>query len=105
MGAEKLNSILWFDDNFVGTELSRELSYAKVAEGCGFNGIVARTPAEVTAAIREACEAQKHRVTTFIEVMLNQELGEPFRSDALKKPVRIASVSIADMRAQKGAQS
>ena len=30
-GAEKRNSILWFDDNFIGTELDPELSYAKVA--------------------------------------------------------------------------
>ena len=30
MGCRKRNSILWFDDNFVGTELDPELSYAKV---------------------------------------------------------------------------
>ena len=37
-GAEKRNSILWYDDNFVGTELDPHLSYAKVAEGCGLEG-------------------------------------------------------------------
>ena len=39
-------------------------------------------------------------VTTFIEVVLNQELGEPFRSDAMKKPVRVAGISRKDMSPQ-----
>ncbi len=103
-GAEKRNSILWFDDNFVGTELDPHLSYAKVAEGCGLKGVIVRTPAELTEALRAACEAQKKRVTTFIEVVLNQELGEPFRRDAMKKPVRVAGIRREDMRAQQVAQ-
>ena len=37
--------------------------------------------------------------TTFIEVMLNQELGEPFRRDAMKAPVPIAGISKGDMNA------
>ena len=41
--------------------------------------------------------------TTFIEVLLNQELGEPFRRDAMKKPVAVAGIDAADMRPQKGA--
>jgi sulfoacetaldehyde acetyltransferase len=102
-GAEKRNSILWYDNNFVGTELDPELSYAKVAEGCGLKGVVARTQAELTAAIKAACAAQKKRITTFIEVILNQELGEPFRRDAMKKPVVVAGIDGKDMRPQKGA--
>ena len=89
-GAEKRNSILWYADNFVGTELNPKLSYAKVAEGCGLKGVAVHTQAELTAALKEACEAQKKKVTTFIEVILNQELGEPFRRDAMKKPVVVA---------------
>ena len=99
-GAEKRNTTLWYDNNFVGTELDVNLSYAKLAEACGFKGVVARTQAELTAAIAEACKAQKDRVTTFIEVILNQELGEPFRRDAMKKPVRVAGIDRADMRPQ-----
>jgi len=38
--------------------------------------------------------------TTFIEVMLNQELGEPFRRDAMKTPVAVAGIDPADMRPQ-----
>jgi sulfoacetaldehyde acetyltransferase len=41
--------------------------------------------------------------TTFIEILLNKELGEPFRRDAMKKPVSVAGVSKDDMRPQKGA--
>ena len=99
-GAEKRNSILWYDNNFVGTELDPDLSYSRVAEGCGHRGVVARTAAELTQALREACAAQSQGVTTFVEVMLNQELGEPFRRDAMKKPVVIAGIRREDMRPQ-----
>jgi sulfoacetaldehyde acetyltransferase len=99
-GAEKRNTTLWFDNNFVGTELDPNLSYARVAEGCGFKGVTVKTQAELASALKEACNAQKSRVTTFIEVVLNQELGEPFRRDAMKKPVIVAGINRADMRAQ-----
>jgi len=100
-GAEKRNSILWYNNNFIGTELDPNLSYAKVAIGCGHKGVLATTPAEVTQAIQTACEEQKKGVTTFIEVLLNQELGEPFRRDAMKTPVPVAGISRADMRPQR----
>ena len=102
-GAEKRNSILWYDNNFVGTELDPKLSYAKVAEGCGLKGVVARTPAELTEALRKSCQDQKKRITTFVEVILNQELGEPFRRDAMKKPVVVAGIDSKDMRPQEQA--
>ncbi|PXW65358.1 sulfoacetaldehyde acetyltransferase [Methylobacterium sp. B4] len=100
-GAEKRNSILWYDNNFVGTELDTKLSYAKIAEGCGFRGVRVETQRALTEAIQQAGEAQGEGVTTFIEVMLNQELGEPFRRDAMKKPVVVAGIDRADMRPQR----
>jgi len=100
-GAEKRNSILWFDDNFVGTELDPELSFAKVANACGSKGISVKTMEETTKAIKQSCEDQKKGITTFIEVILNQELGEPFRRDAMKKPVRVAGINKTDMIPQK----
>ncbi|UYW27511.1 sulfoacetaldehyde acetyltransferase [Methylorubrum extorquens] len=100
-GAEKRNSILWYDNNFVGTELDTKLSYAKIAEGCGFRGVRVETQRALTEAIQQAGEAQAEGVTTFIEVMLNQELGEPFRRDAMKKPVVVAGIDRADMRPQR----
>ena len=42
-------------------------------------------------------------VTTFIEVVMNQELGDPFRRDAMKKPVVVAGINKDDMRPQPGA--
>ena len=96
-GAEKRNSILWYDNNFVGTELDPKLSYAKVAEGCGLKGVIVRTMEELTRNLRKACEDQDRGITTFIEVILNQELGEPFRRDAMKKPVEIAGIDSSDM--------
>ena len=96
-GAEKRNSILWYDNNFVGTELDPELSYAKVAEGCGLKGVIVITMDELTQNLRKACEDQGKGITTFIEVILNQELGEPFRRDAMKKPVEIAGIDSSDM--------
>ena len=55
---------------------------------------------ELTAALRQAIEDQKAGKTTLIEAMINQELGEPFRRDAMKKPVEVAGISAADMRPQ-----
>lgn len=100
-GAEKRNTTLWFNDNFVGTELNPGVAYAKVAEGCGLKGVQVMTMDQLSAALATAIEAQMNgNVTTFIEVVLNQELGEPFRRDAMKTPVAVAGIDPADMRAQ-----
>ena len=100
-GAEKRNSILWFDDNFVVTELDPELIYAKVAVACGLKGVAGKTMEETTSAIKQSCDDQKKGITTFIEIILNQELGEPFRRDAMKKPVKVAGINKSDMKTQK----
>ena len=101
-GAEKRNSTLWYDDNFVGTELDTQVSYAGIAQACGLKGVVARTMDELTAALTQAIEDQKNGTTTLIEALINQELGEPFRRDAMTKPVEVAGIDPADMRPQKG---
>jgi sulfoacetaldehyde acetyltransferase len=103
-GAEKRNTTLWYDNNFVGTELNLGVEYAKVAEGCGVRGVQVTTMAELTAELAESVRLQmEENVTTFIECVLNQELGEPFRRDAMKKPVEVAGIDPKDMRPQKGA--
>ena len=97
-GAEKRNSTLWFDDNFVGTELDEGVSYAGIANACGLKGVVARTQDELTAALNQAVKDQmENGITTLIEAMINQELGDPFRRDAMKKPVEVAGISADDM--------
>ncbi|MEM9678381.1 MAG: sulfoacetaldehyde acetyltransferase [Pseudomonadota bacterium] len=103
-GAEKRNTTLWFEDNFVGTELNLGVEYAKIAEGCGLKGVQVRSMEQLSSALEEAIEGQMKRgETTFIECVLNQELGEPFRRDAMKKPVSVAGISPDDMRPQAGA--
>lgn len=99
-GAEKRNSTLWFDDNFVGTELDTQVSYAGIAKACGLQGVQARTMEELRAALTKALADQKAGKTTLIEALINQELGEPFRRDAMKKPVEVAGISAADMKPQ-----
>ena len=100
-GAEKRNSTLWYDDNFVGTELDDGVSYAGIAQACGLQGVQARRMEELTAALEQAITDQmQHGKTTLIEALINQELGEPFRRDAMKKPVAVAGIDPADMRRQ-----
>ena len=101
-GAEKRNSTLWYDDNFVGTELDEGVSYAGIARACGLLGVVARTMDELRNALARAIVDQMAGKTTLIEAMINQELGEPFRRDAMKKPVAVAGISRDDMRPQHG---
>ena len=100
-GAEKRNTTLWYQDNFVGTELNYEVSYAGIAEACNLKGVVARTMEDLTAALNQAIKDQmENGVTTLIEAMINQELGEPFRRDAMTAPVAVAGINSKDMRPQ-----
>jgi sulfoacetaldehyde acetyltransferase len=100
-GAEKRNTTLWFEDNFVGTELSLDVNYAKIADACGLKGVQVTSMDALTEALRTAVKEQMEKgVTTFIEVILNQELGEPFRRDAMKRPVSVAGINPEDMRPQ-----
>ncbi len=103
-GAEKRNTTLWFNDNFVGTELDLQVSYAAIARACGVEGVQASGMDDLTEKLGAAIKAQmEQNTTTFIEVLLNQELGEPFRRDAMKTPVPVAGIDPADMRSQGGA--
>jgi sulfoacetaldehyde acetyltransferase len=103
-GAEKRNTTLWYDDNFVGTELNLGVEYARIAEACGVKGVQVRSMNQLTEALRTAVKEQMHAgVTTFLEVVLNQELGEPFRRDAMKAPNKIAGIDPSDMRPQAAA--
>ncbi|XXK33996.1 sulfoacetaldehyde acetyltransferase [Rhodobacteraceae bacterium nBUS_22] len=100
-GAEKRNSTLWYDDNFVGTELDTQVSYASIAKACGLQGVQAHTMDELREFLNSAITDQmSNGKTTLIEAMINQELGDPFRRDAMKKPVAVAGISASDMRAQ-----
>jgi len=100
-GAEKRNTTLWYDDNFVGTELDTRVSYAKIAVSCGLIGVQVDNMDSLRDALDKAIKAQMNEgKTTFIEIILNQELGEPFRRDAMKKPVSVAGINPLDMQHQ-----
>jgi sulfoacetaldehyde acetyltransferase len=102
-GAEKRNTTLWYADNFVGTELNRDVDYAQIAKACGIEGVQATSMADLTEKLSTAVRLQMEEgKTTFIEVMTNMELGEPFRRDAMTAPVAVAGIDKSDMRPQKG---
>jgi sulfoacetaldehyde acetyltransferase len=84
-GAEKKNQIDYYADRFVGTNLVNP-SFARIAEAMGAAGITVDHPDQVGDALRKATSSGQ---CTVLELMLTQELAEPFRRDALKKPVRL----------------
>ena len=63
-------------------------------------GIQVRSMNELSSALGTSCEDQNQGITTFIEVVLNQELGEPFRRDAMKAPEVIAGINKSDVAEQ-----
>ena len=52
----------------------------------GAEGIKVDQPDQIGDALRQATSSNK---PTVLEIMVTQELGDPFRRDALKKPVRM----------------
>jgi sulfoacetaldehyde acetyltransferase len=84
-GAEKKNQIDYYADRFLGTNLENP-SFAGVAQAMGAKGIKVDHPDQVGDALRQAI---KNEHCTIIEVMATQELGDPFRRDALRKPKRL----------------
>ncbi len=83
-GAEKRNQIDFYSNRFVGTDLTNP-SFAHIAESMGAKGIRVDSPDQIGDALQTAAKSDK---MTVLEVMVTQDLGEPFRRDALKKPVR-----------------
>jgi len=57
-GAEKRNTTLWFDDNFVGTELDLDVPYAGIARACGLWGVQATSMNDLTEKLNAAIKAQ-----------------------------------------------
>ncbi|MEM1341615.1 MAG: sulfoacetaldehyde acetyltransferase, partial [Pseudomonadota bacterium] len=57
-GAEKRNTTLWFEDNFVGTELNLGVEYAKIADGCGLKGVQVTGMDALTDALNVAVKEQ-----------------------------------------------
>jgi len=88
-GAEKKNQVDFYNRRFVAGELESE-SFAGIAKAMGAEGVVVDRIEDVGPALKKAIDAQMNdRKTTVIEIMCTRELGDPFRRDALSKPVRL----------------
>lgn len=87
-GAEKKNQVDFYSRRFVADELDNP-SFAEVARSMGAEGVTVDRLEDVGPALKKAIDAQMNdRKTTVIEIMCTRELGDPFRRDALSKPVR-----------------
>ena len=88
-GAEKKNQVDFYGHRFVAGELSHEENFAEIARAMGADGVRVDKLDDVGAALSGAIDAQMNAGrTTVIEVMVTKELGDPFRKDALSRPVR-----------------
>ncbi|CAE6829156.1 Sulfoacetaldehyde acetyltransferase [Paraburkholderia domus] len=88
-GAEKKNQVDFYNRRFVAGELDNQ-SFADIARAMGAEGITVDRLEDVGPALKRAIDAQmNHGKTTIIEIMCTRELGDPFRRDALAKPVRL----------------
>ncbi|NBO82095.1 MAG: sulfoacetaldehyde acetyltransferase [Betaproteobacteria bacterium] len=87
-GAEKKNQVDFYNRRFVAGELDSP-SFAAIAKSMGAEGIVVDQLEDVGAALKKAVDMQMNLgKTCVIEIMCTRELGDPFRRDALSKPVR-----------------
>jgi sulfoacetaldehyde acetyltransferase len=87
-GAEKKNQVDFYDRRFVAAELTDQ-HFVNIAESMGAEGIRVDKLEEVGPALKKAIDMQMNEgKTTIIEIMCTRELGDPFRKDALSKPVR-----------------
>lgn len=87
-GAEKKNQVDFYNRRFVAAELENE-SWSEMAKAMGAEGIVVDKLEDVGPALKKAIDMQMNEgKTCVIEIMCTRELGDPFRRDALAKPVR-----------------
>ena len=87
-GAEKKNQVDFYGRRFVADELDSP-SFADIARSMGAQGVTVDELGDVGAALKSAVDRQMNDgQTTVIEIMCNRELGDPFRRDALSRPVR-----------------
>ena len=86
-GAEKKNHVDFYSRRFVGVDLEGP-SWSTVARAFGCEGVTVSRLADVAPALEAAVRAQSEGRTTVLEMMVTRELGDPFRRDALSKPVR-----------------
>jgi sulfoacetaldehyde acetyltransferase len=88
-GAEKKNQIDYYANRFVGTDLSTNPDFARIADLMGARGYTVETPGQTAAAVADAVASNRPCVINAIIDGSAAVLAEPFRRDALKPPVRL----------------
>jgi len=83
-GAEKKNQVDFYDDRYVGTNLENP-SFAEISRTMGGEGIKVDKPEEVGPALTALIATGRPGV---LEIMVSRTLADPFRRDALSKPIR-----------------
>jgi len=86
-GAEKKNHVDFYSRRFQAVDLVNP-SWAGVAKAFGCEGVTVERLDDVGPALKASVAAQRDGKCTVLEMMVTQELGDPFRRDALSKPVR-----------------
>lgn len=88
-GAEKKNQVDFYNRRFVAGELTHQ-NFSEIAQSMGAEGIRVDKLEDVGKALKKAVDMQMNEgKTTVLEIMCTRELGDPFRKDALSKPVRL----------------
>merc|ERR1711997_354672 len=83
-GAEKKNQVDFYENRYIGTNLDNP-SFAEISRTMGGEGIRVTKPEEVGPALTSPINSGKPGV---LEIVVSQVLADPFRRDALSKPVR-----------------
>lgn len=87
-GAEKKNQVDFYGTRFLGSNINAT-NWTDIAKAMGAHAENITDLSRVGDALAESCEAQKNGRTTVLEIQVTRELGDPFRRDALKHPVRL----------------
>ena len=80
--------VLWFGDRYIGVQLYNPWSYADIARSMKAEGITCTHRDQIADALQQAVRNQEEGKTTVVELMFTRELGDPFRRDAMKLPIR-----------------
>jgi sulfoacetaldehyde acetyltransferase len=87
-GAEKKNQVDFYNHRFVAAELTHQ-NFSEIATSMGAIGVRVDKLEDIGPVLKKAIDAQMNdKKTTIIEIMCTRELGDPFRKDALSKPIR-----------------
>jgi sulfoacetaldehyde acetyltransferase len=86
-GAEKKNQVDFYDNRYIGTNLPNNPDYDRLAEIMGTRGYKVEDYGDVQDVVREAVASGKPCVINAIVQGGKEVLAEPFRRDALRKPV------------------